>query len=73
MLKLNSFFTDIAAGSSLDWVKDSTGANVTYAYEFRDEGRYGVTLPADQIEENSIEVFASIVAILKESQARGIA
>lgn len=66
-------FLDIASGSSIDWVKEELGTNLTYAYEFRDEGRYGFTLPADQIIPNSIEVFASIVAILKEAKLRGIA
>lgn len=66
-------FLDIASGSSLDWVKAELKTNVSYAYEFRDEGRNGFTLPANQIISNSVEVFASIVAILKESQVRGIA
>lgn len=64
---------DIASGSSIDWVKDATSLNVTFAYELRDDGRHGFNLPADQIVDNSVEVFASIVAILKESQLRGIA
>jgi hypothetical protein len=45
---------------------------VTYAYEFRDEGKNGFSLPANQIIDNSIEIFASIVAILKESKIREI-
>lgn len=64
---------DIASGSSIDWVKDSLGTNLTYAYEFRDQGQYGFTLPTNQIIENSIEVFASIVAMLNEAQARDVA
>jgi Zinc carboxypeptidase len=64
---------DIASGSSLDWVKGTLGTNVTYAYEFRDEGRYGFSLPANQIIDNSVEVFASLVAIMKEAKTRGIA
>lgn len=48
-------------------------ARVTYAYEFRDEGQYGFVLPANQIIGNAIEVFASIVAMLKEAQRREIA
>lgn len=63
----------LASGSSVDWVYDSLGTNVTYAYEFRDEGRYGFSLPANQIIDNSIEVFASIVSILDQAKAQGIA
>jgi hypothetical protein len=45
---------------------------VTYAYELRDEGNNGFSLPANQIIDNSIETFASVVTILKESKVRGI-
>lgn len=64
---------DIASGSTVDWAKGVLGTNVTYAYEFRDEGRFGFSLPTDQIVDNSIEIFASIIAIMKESKIRGIA
>ncbi|CRL02092.1 CLUMA_CG015125, isoform A [Clunio marinus] len=63
----------IASGSSVDWVKDTLKANITYAYEFRDEGRDKFILPADQIIDNSIEVFASLVTIMKEAKSRGSA
>jgi hypothetical protein len=39
----------------------------------RDRGAYGFNLPASQITENSIEVFASIITILQEGQKIGIA
>lgn len=67
------FFVDEASGSSLDWVKASLKTNLTYAYELRDLGQYGQTLPASQIIDNAEEVFSSIVAILREAQTRGIA
>ncbi|KAG5676180.1 hypothetical protein PVAND_006029 [Polypedilum vanderplanki] len=63
----------IASGSSLDWLKYEFKTNVTYAYELRDQGRYGFALPADQIIDTAIETFESIKTILKEAQIRGIA
>jgi hypothetical protein len=47
--------------------------NVTFEYEMRDTGSNGFVLPADQIIDNSIEVFKSIVVILQEARAIGIA
>ena len=74
MRLFNHFFilSDIATGSSLDWVKGVLKTNVSYAYEFRDEGRNGFTLPASQIIDNSIEVMASVVTILSEARKMGI-
>ena len=66
-------YSDIATGASLDWVKYELKTNVTFEYEMRDRGSYGFNLPASQIIENSIEVFASIVTILQEAQKIGIA
>lgn len=57
----------------MDWVKHELRPNVTFEYEMRDKGYYGFSLLPDQIIPNAIEVFASIVTILKEAQARGIA
>ena len=65
--------TDIATGASIDWVKYELKTNVTFEYEMRDVGAYGFNLPASQIIENSIEVFASIITILQEAQKIGIA
>jgi hypothetical protein len=61
----------LASGSSDDWVNAEIKPNLTYTYELRD--LFNFELPADQIIDNSIEVFASIVAMLKEGQRRGIA
>lgn len=66
-------FVDIASGSSADWVHEKLNVQLSYAYEFRDEGRYGFSLPADQIVPNSREIFASVVAMVKEAQVRGLA
>ncbi|KAL7034864.1 hypothetical protein ACKWTF_008147 [Chironomus riparius] len=63
----------IATGASIDWVKYELKTNVTFEYEMRDVGAYGFNLPASQIIENSIEVFASIITILQEAQKIGIA
>jgi len=63
----------IATGASIDWVKYELKANITFEYEMRDRGAYGFNLPASQITENSIEVFASIITILQEAQKIGIA
>ena len=65
--------SDMVSGSSVDWVNEKLGTNISYAYEFRDEGRFGFSLPVNQIIDNSIEIFASVNAILKEGRARGIA
>lgn len=64
---------DIVSGSSLDWVKDTLNPNLTYVYELRDTGENKFELPASQIIENSLEVFDSIVTIMKEAQKRGLA
>lgn len=66
-------YIDIATGASIDWVKYELKTNVTFEYEMRDVGAYGFNLPASQIIENSIEVFASIITILQEAQKIGIA
>jgi hypothetical protein len=56
----------IASGGSIDWVKGALKARLSYVYEFRDTGRYGFILPADQIIPNSQEVMDSIDVILQE-------
>lgn len=70
---LTNFFADIASGSSVDWVLAAKSVNLTYAYEFRDTGSFGFSLPASQIINNSIEVWASVAAIMNEALRRGIA
>lgn len=66
-------FLDVASGSSADWVHAELNPGFAFAYEFRDTGRFGFSLPADQIIPNSIEIFASVVAMLKEAKNRGMA
>lgn len=74
-LKLKFCFAAISTGASIDWVKYELKTNVTFEYELRDvnRGPYEFELPANQIIPNCIEVFASFVTIIKESQAIGIA
>jgi hypothetical protein len=64
---------DVASGSSADWVDAELDPGYAFAYEFRDTGRNGFVLPVDQIIPNSEEIFASVVAQLKEAKARGLA
>lgn len=68
-----AFLKDIASGSSVDWVKEMKAPNLTYTYELRDDGWHEFWLPEEDIIDNSIEVFASVAAMLKEGQRRGIA
>ncbi|KAG5680171.1 hypothetical protein PVAND_009696 [Polypedilum vanderplanki] len=68
----------IATGASIDWVKYELKTNVTFEYEMRDDypaarDTNGFILPAEEIIPNSIEVFRSLVVILQEAKAIGIA
>ncbi|CAG0892575.1 unnamed protein product [Cyprideis torosa] len=55
---------NLAAGSSIDWVKGAAGVKWTFAYELRDKGQYGFLLPADQIIPCAEETFAGVIAML---------
>lgn len=57
----------------MDWVKHELKPNVTFEYEMRDSGYYAFSLLPDQIIPNAIEVFASILTIMREALSRGIA
>lgn len=61
----------IATGTSGDWAYAGAGIDLTFAYEFRDNGTYGFLLPPDQIIPNSIEVMQSFIALLEESERLG--
>uniref|UniRef100_A0A1B0CK34 Zinc carboxypeptidase A 1 n=1 Tax=Lutzomyia longipalpis TaxID=7200 RepID=A0A1B0CK34_LUTLO len=61
----------IATGNSIDWTYGAAGINLSYAYEFRDDGTYGFLLPADQIIPNSIEVMQSLIGMIDESERLG--
>lgn len=62
---------DVASGSSIDWVYEKVKVPLTYTYEFRDKGRYGFILPADQIIPNSLEVIDSLVAMVASANGLG--
>ncbi|CAG9832795.1 unnamed protein product [Diabrotica balteata] len=57
----------IATGSNMDWVKGVYHVPFAYAYELRDQGRYGFILPPEQIIPNSLEVLDSLLTILEEA------
>ncbi|XP_055307072.1 zinc carboxypeptidase-like [Sitodiplosis mosellana] len=59
----------IAPGGSIDWVYDSLNVPITYFFEFRDTGRYGFVLPANQIIPNSLEVIDGLKAMIKEAKS----
>lgn len=65
------YWTDEAAGSSIDWVYGRLNVSLTYTYEFRDKGNYGFILPADQIIPNSLEVMDSLQGMVEEAKALG--
>lgn len=71
MLMLLNNFTDIASGGSIDWAAGDQGTKIAYTYEFRDEGRYGFALPANQIIPNAQEVIDSLIVILDEARNLG--
>lgn len=53
----------VASGSSVDFTYGSLNVKWSYAYELRDQGRYGFLLPADQIIPSGIETFESLKVI----------
>lgn len=61
------YFSDIASGTSTDWVKGVLGVKYVFSYEFRDKGQYGFILPPEQIIPNAQEVVDSIEVILDEA------
>ena len=65
-------FTDIATGSSLDWVKSNFKIPIAYTYELRDQGKYGFLLPASQIIPTAQETIDSLIGLFKEAAIRGI-
>ncbi|XP_055711146.1 zinc carboxypeptidase-like [Phlebotomus papatasi] len=67
----SAFDLYICTGSSIDWVYGEAGIKLGFTYEFRDTGRYGFILPADQIIPNAIEILQSIIAMLDESDSLG--
>lgn len=63
---LNHLISDVASGSSVDWVYDELQPSFALAYELRDTGAHGFILPSDQIIGTAEETFDSVVAMLKQ-------
>ncbi|XP_033231048.1 zinc carboxypeptidase-like [Belonocnema kinseyi] len=61
----------VASGSSSDWVKANLKLPVVFTYEFRDTGKYGFLLPADQIIPNGEEILDSLLAMFQEASRLG--
>ncbi|XP_055682668.1 zinc carboxypeptidase-like [Lutzomyia longipalpis] len=61
----------IASGGSIDWIKGAKGTGLVYCYELRDTGRYGFSLPANQIRPTGQETLDSLVVILREGANMG--
>jgi murein tripeptide amidase MpaA len=51
-------------GSSTDYVLDVGKAELTYAFELRDEGRFGFVLPANQIRPSGVEIWEGVRTML---------
>ena len=66
------FYSDVATGSSVDWVKANFKIPITYTYELRDKGQNGFILPARQIIPTGQETLDSLVALFTEASVRGI-
>ncbi|XP_055294901.1 zinc carboxypeptidase-like [Sitodiplosis mosellana] len=58
----------LASGSSIDWAYGVAKVPITYTFEFRDKGKNGFILPADQIIPNSEEVLDGLIAMAKEAK-----
>ncbi|XP_044756782.1 zinc carboxypeptidase-like [Coccinella septempunctata] len=54
-----------SGGFSVDWVKDMFRLPLVYVFYLRDNGKYGYTLPPDQIIPTGLETLDGIVAMLK--------
>lgn len=62
------FLSDLASGSSIDWVYGTQNVNLTYTFEFRDTGKHGFILPKEQIIPNSLEVLDGLIALVNEAK-----
>ncbi|KAJ8723718.1 hypothetical protein PYW07_007698 [Mythimna separata] len=60
-----------ATGGSVDWVKERLKVPLVYCYELRDNGTHGFLLPPDQILDNNLEVFDSILELIFQARRFG--
>lgn len=67
-----TLFSDIASGSSTDYVKGIYGKPLVFTYELRDQGKHGFILPPEEIIPTAEETLDSVIAMLKEAKARGM-
>lgn len=58
--------SDIATGSSGDWVKANFKTPIVFTYELRDKGANGFLLPPEQIIPTGEETLDSLITILQE-------
>lgn len=65
------YSTDVASGSTVDWVFNELGVKIGYTIEFRDKGRYGFVLPPVQILPNCQELMAGMLALVDKSKELG--
>ncbi|GAB0086191.1 hypothetical protein DMENIID0001_001960 [Sergentomyia squamirostris] len=61
----------IATGGSIDWAAGAKGTGLVYAYELRDTGTHGFSLPANQIRPTGQETMDSLIVILREGANLG--
>ncbi|KAJ8714199.1 hypothetical protein PYW08_007819 [Mythimna loreyi] len=60
-----------ATGGSIDWVKERLKVPLVYCYELRDNGTHGFLLPPEQILDNNLEVFDSILELILQARRYG--
>ncbi|KAF0289369.1 Carboxypeptidase B [Amphibalanus amphitrite] len=54
------------SGISQDWAKARAGVQYSYSLELRDRGKYGLLLPASQIEPSGKEMVEGVTAMIEE-------
>ncbi|KAH8271012.1 hypothetical protein KR018_000178 [Drosophila ironensis] len=64
-------FSDVATGTSVDWVFNDLGKKIAYTIEYRDTGRYGFILPPVQIIPNCEELLVGMLALIEKSKELG--
>lgn len=66
MLSVTTFYfsSDQASGGSIDWTYD-VGIKYSFAFELRDQRRYGFLLPASQILPTAQETYLALKKILE--------
>ena len=68
ILKVSCVYSDMATGSSVDWVYGVLNISLCYVYELRDRGEFGMLLPPKEIMTTGSETMESILTILQEGR-----